>query len=173
MTILTKEAVQAIRDRAYAESRRRRFSGMRTVCAIDVPDLCDTAEALRDRLEINHRYDGDGVRVPWNGEIGPLDGIGCRDETIRMQDAEIERLKGRQLREGWCAIPNEALEHDHEVASGLRARNAALTEALRALTDAVWNAPIKQMTPEIIEAAQAARELLKGPYHDCSVGRAK
>lgn len=57
-----------------------------------------------------------------------------------------------------------------EAAQVLRTREH---EALRTLVDAVWNAPIKQMTPEIIEAAQAARELLKGPYHDCSVGRAE
>lgn len=46
-------------------------------------------------------------------------------------------------------------------------------EALRTLTDAIWHAPIKQMTPEIIQAAEAARELLKGPHHDCSVGRSE
>jgi hypothetical protein len=52
-------------------------------------------ERLRERLEMTHAWqfiDGQETRI--EVEPGSIpDGIECRDETIRLQDREIERLR--------------------------------------------------------------------------------
>ena len=47
-------------------------------------------EKLRTRLELT-ATNGNGETVTL--EIGECDGISCRDKTIRMQEAEIERMR--------------------------------------------------------------------------------
>ena len=54
-------------------------------------DLCEAQKrikALEERLELTY---SDGTKV----DIGSLDGIGCRDETIRLQDEKIARYEER------------------------------------------------------------------------------
>jgi hypothetical protein len=53
-------------------------------------------DRLRERLEIDPAH--------------PYDGIYCRDETIRLQDAEIERLKASE-RSAW----NAATDRDEQI----------------------------------------------------------
>jgi len=53
-------------------------------------------DRLRERLEIYPTH--------------PYDGIYCRDETIRLQDAEIERLKASE-RSAW----NAATDRDEQI----------------------------------------------------------
>ena len=61
---------------------------------------CRKAEAeiarLRERLEVTHAYDLSGKRIEVPAGSIP-DGIACRDETIKMQDAEIARLREAAL----------------------------------------------------------------------------
>jgi hypothetical protein len=53
-------------------------------------------ELLLDRLEANFAWQFiDGVKTKVKVEPGSIpDGIDCRDETIKLQDAHIERLTG-------------------------------------------------------------------------------
>lgn len=57
---------------------------------------CRKAEAeiarLRERLEVTYAYDLSGKRIDVLAGSIP-DGIACRDETIKMQDAKIARLR--------------------------------------------------------------------------------
>lgn len=46
---------------------------------------------LRQRLEIDRAYDGEGREV--EAPEGAPDGIECRDETIRLLEAEVESLQ--------------------------------------------------------------------------------
>lgn len=57
-------------------------------------------ERLHDRLEDNRTFDTQGNRVPCEPGTIP-DGIECRDETIRVQQRELERLQAdwRRMRD--------------------------------------------------------------------------
>jgi hypothetical protein len=59
-----------------AEIAALNHAGIKYLVRIDEQDL--EIEMLRARLEVDERH--------------PYDGIYCRDETIRLQDAEIKRL---------------------------------------------------------------------------------
>ena len=60
-----------------AEIAALNHAGIKYLVRIDEQDL--EIEMLRARLEVDERH--------------PYDGIYCRDETIRLQDAEISRLR--------------------------------------------------------------------------------
>jgi hypothetical protein len=60
-----------------AEIAALNHAGIKYLVRIDEQDL--EIEMLRKRLEVDERH--------------PYDGIYCRDETIRLQDAEISRLR--------------------------------------------------------------------------------
>jgi len=60
----------------------------------------------RARLEIDFATNGKGDRVPFPFVSGRVDGIACRDETIRLQDKRIAELKAENV-----AAYNEGLEH--------------------------------------------------------------
>jgi hypothetical protein len=60
-----------------AEIAALNHAGIKYLVRIDEQDL--EIEMLRTRLEVDERH--------------PYDGIYCRDETIRLQDAEISRLR--------------------------------------------------------------------------------
>jgi hypothetical protein len=52
-------------------------------------------DRLRERLEITHAFDGVGNKVPHpTGQIGELDGIACRDATIKGLDAQVKSMRG-------------------------------------------------------------------------------
>jgi hypothetical protein len=104
--------------------------GGKTCISMDAESgcLCAIAAAeitrLRERLEIDPRH--------------PYDGIHCRDETIRGQDAEITRLRAEVARkdaalkwyasaEAWTVAQVEGPDGDY----GDRAR-AALTQEKKA-----------------------------------------
>ena len=57
---------------------------------------------LEERLEIRRAWqigpDGKPVRVEVDFSLGSLDGIGCRDETIQLQDEQIDKLRARITR---------------------------------------------------------------------------
>lgn len=76
---------------------------------------CRKAEAeiarLRERLEVTFAYDLSGKRIEVLAGSIP-DGIACRDETIKMQDAEIARL-----REAALAAQNAAPQSPADLAS--------------------------------------------------------
>ena len=68
------------------------------ICAIwqAHADALEELARLRARLEIDFATDGNGKRVPF--PTGGLDGIACRDETIRILEsalAEAERKCAR------------------------------------------------------------------------------
>ena len=71
---------------------------------------CRKAEAeiarLRERLEVTHAYDLSGKRIEVPAGSIP-DGIACRDETIKMQDAEIARLREDAARYRWMRERHE------------------------------------------------------------------
>ena len=69
-------------------------------------ELAAEVERLRDRLEMRIE-DINGNPVPWGPDFP--DGIQCRDETIREQDARIERLrnKAERLKAENVALANE------------------------------------------------------------------
>ena len=75
---------------------------------------CRKADAeiarLRERLEVTHAYVA-GKRIEVLAGSIP-DGIACRDETIKMQDAEIARL-----REAALAAQNAAPQSPADLAS--------------------------------------------------------
>jgi hypothetical protein len=60
-----------------AEIAALNHAGIKYLVRIDEQDL--EIEMLRTRLEVDERH--------------PYDGIYCRDETIRLQDAEIAKLR--------------------------------------------------------------------------------
>ncbi|MFC3638857.1 hypothetical protein ACFONL_16065 [Camelimonas fluminis] len=51
-------------------------------------------EALQDRLEMRHAFDGSGKRI--SVEPGSIpDGIACRDETIRQLDKRVDEYRAQ------------------------------------------------------------------------------
>lgn len=73
---------------------RQRASGL--VSPVDwngidmASEAADEIMRLRERLEIGYAF-VDGVRVPCENDA--YDGIACRDETIKLQDERIAKLK--------------------------------------------------------------------------------
>jgi len=62
-----------------------------------IPELLADVDRLRERLDLNHRSRvlkrGDSfVREAWEGEIGELDGIACRDDTISFLEENVRLL---------------------------------------------------------------------------------
>jgi hypothetical protein len=60
-----------------------------------VEELEEETARLKRRLEIDHCYDINGNPQPWEGDTS-IDGIFCRDETIKGQDEAIYRLRQRR-----------------------------------------------------------------------------
>jgi len=56
---------------------------------IVIPTLQRRVTELEERLEL-WATTGDGKRI--KTDIGDCDGIGCRNETIKLQDERIEKL---------------------------------------------------------------------------------
>lgn len=92
---------------------------------------------LSERLEIANVIDREGNRVPHpTGEPGDLDGIACRDETIRLQDRRIDELRARvaELEEAMATQREQiALALEHEAAITPDDEDAAVTRENAAL----------------------------------------
>lgn len=113
--------------------------GMYPQASVDVAQLCDVAlaalrakddeiERLRSRLEVDHTWrlkDGSLERVPAKLPEH-LDGISCRDETIKLLEDNIEKLRSEiaELRK-----PNAAVLMGIEIG-----RLAGLREAVNTIT---------------------------------------
>lgn len=67
----------------YTEKLERELTALRADC-----------DALRERLEMVWAYDSDGNKIP--APEGMPDGISCRDETIRAQNAVIDALRAER-----------------------------------------------------------------------------
>ena len=64
---------------------------------IRIRELEAEVARLKKRLEIAHAYDGAGNEIPFPAGMEHIDGIACRDETIRQQDAIVAALKNRMV----------------------------------------------------------------------------
>lgn len=96
-------------------------------------------ERLRERLEIVHAFDMNGNRMPHPiGEIGSLDGIACRDESIKQLRAQLARadalllavaeaVKDAALREVRAFVwwTGSALRNAEKIEAGLRSIDPA------------------------------------------------
>jgi hypothetical protein len=121
-----------------------------------IPELLADVDRLRERLDLNHRSrvpkGGDSfVREAWEGEIGDLDGIACRDMTISLLEENVRLLHAARvkLRDALRVLAEavgpvgDALLHAYERVGGLDepgrsqmgAVLAALTRAKNALDD--------------------------------------
>lgn len=121
-----------------------------------IPELLADVDRLRERLGLNHRSrvpkGGDSfVREAWEGEIGDLDGIACRDMTISLLEENVRllsvarvKLRGAlQVLAEAVGPVGDALLHAYERVGGLDepgrsqmgALLAALTRAKGALDD--------------------------------------
>lgn len=75
--------------RAWADEAKTVGWASDKILAQDCNEAADEIERLRERLEMTYGYDGDGNKVPLLA--GGPDGIECRDETIRLQEAATKR----------------------------------------------------------------------------------
>lgn len=103
------------------------------------------------RLEIDHVYDANGERreIPLAERGNQPDGIYCRDETIRLQDEEIDRLRAvaAEMKAALATVT------DYETAEERNASYAACNAALAALDQV--------QTPAPIDVEALKREVLK------------
>lgn len=87
----------------------------------DLREAADLIERLRERLEMTHAWrmiDGKMTKVAVEPGSIP-DGIECRDETIKLQDKVIERLRAqapgwRTAMEAAACVADEAATHERE-----------------------------------------------------------
>lgn len=107
-------------------------------------EAADEIEKLRSRLEIDFIYDGEGNKV--KAPNGTPDGIECRNETIKLQDEAIEKLRtetwnlGENLSE--AEIENQKLRAENKESTTLvfdmsaeRGELIAENEALKAASE--------------------------------------
>ncbi len=125
----------------------------------------DAAEIgrLRERLEMGWGTDGNGNRVPIPDEY---DGIYCRDETIRLQDEQIDRLrawrakhvKARAKLEAWLRKLKRKLRHERKrVAAAYQ-----IVGALSHLTD-TFGTPDVQRALDYLSGSEIEGPILPWP----------
>ena len=100
-------------------------------------DLLAENARLRARLEIDSTTDGEGNRVPHPAP--EIDGIACRDETIKLLDEKVIRLECR----------NKSLRKTN---ASLRGHNRAYKTLLRNVVPKRWkkkdlDALLERMAP--------------------------
>ena len=88
----------------------------------EIERLTKEIAALRDRLEM-HYTDGKGNRVEFDEPS--MDGISCRDETIKLQDNHIRRMARYET-----AMKGEIAAKDATISAAVRGESIAC-DALR------------------------------------------
>jgi hypothetical protein len=104
-----------------------------------VPELLSDVDRLRERLGLNHRSrvpkGGDSfVREEWDGEIGELDGVACRDMTISLLEENVRLLHAARVK------LRDALRVLHEVIGRVRPGEPIPFESGREILEAMRRA---------------------------------
>lgn len=83
----SSRVITLLRD-PFVYRKRRHFMRLRELAAEALESQAKRIAELEARLELTTQ---DGMRLG----IGDCDGIGCRDETIRLLDARVAKLEAQ------------------------------------------------------------------------------